>query len=72
MAVKPWLGAIKAPSNFIQSQINPNKQPNIDIQLEYVYGIRCKDKRNNLFWFKDTLFYYAAALGIRLDFESNE
>lgn len=71
MAVKPWLGAIKQPSNFIPSQNDLNRHPSIEVRLDYVYGIRCKDKRNNLFYHEGHLFYYAAALGIKLDFESN-
>ena len=39
--------------------------------MDYVYGIRCKDKRNNLFHYKERLFYYAAAVAVQLDYESN-
>lgn len=49
MAVKPWLGAIKAPSNYISSDYNL-KKPNLEIDLEYVYGYRAKDCRNNIFF----------------------
>jgi len=42
MAVKPWLGAIKAPSNYISTNFD-QKKPNLAIELEYVYGYRAKD-----------------------------
>jgi hypothetical protein len=41
-AVKPWLGAIKAPSDFISSGKGFNAAPNVKMSLEYVYGYRVK------------------------------
>ena len=71
MAVKPWLGAIKAPSSFTGLGSEFDREPNVDIELEYVYGYRTKDTRNNLYYKDGKAFYYAAALGIRLDIDSN-
>ncbi len=71
MAVKPWLGAIKAPSDFVKSN-NMNKAPRTSLELEYVYGYRAKDCRNNLKQLKNNrLVYHAAALGIVLDIDTN-
>lgn len=70
MAIKPWLGAIKAPSDYISSNYD-HKKPNIDVELEYVYGYRAKDCRNNLFYKNGSLYYFAAALGINLDISNN-
>jgi len=50
MAVKPWLGAIKAPSNYISTNFD-QKKPNLAIELEYVYGYRAKDCWNNIFYY---------------------
>ena len=71
MAVKPWLGAIKPPSDFIENKPNQDSPPNIDTELEYIYGYRAKDCRNNLFYYDRNLFYYAAAAGINLNYEKN-
>ena len=70
MAVKPWLGAIKAPSNYIKSNDNM-KKPNMSVNLEYVHGYRSKDCRNNIFFNNDRLIYFAAGVGIRLNYENN-
>jgi len=70
MAVKPWLGAIRAPSDFNGVPENQDEKPDVDISLEYVYGYRVKDSRNNLFFVNGRLYYYAAALGIQLNFEN--
>lgn len=37
MAIKPWLGAIKAPSNCIPSSFS-DEQPSINVTLEYAFG----------------------------------
>ena len=47
MAVKPWLGAIKEPSDYKAIRA-PSEAPNINLNLEYVYGYRAKDCRNNI------------------------
>lgn len=42
MAVKPWLGAIKAPSGYTKPAPNHDKKPNVGLELEYCYGYRSK------------------------------
>jgi hypothetical protein len=42
MAVKPWIGAIKEPQNHNPPEPSP---PDVNYQLEYVYGYRCEDSR---------------------------
>lgn len=49
MAVKPWLGAIKAPSDYLGFKGSQLSRPEVKIELDYVYGYRAKDSRNNLF-----------------------
>jgi len=45
MAVKPWLGAIVEPSN---APANDSRLPDYDLKLEWAYGYRCWDSRNNV------------------------
>lgn len=71
MAIKPWLGAIKEPS----VKFNPHGAqllPPISVELEYVYGYRTKDCRQNLFYTnKNEVVYHAAAVIIHHNFEKN-
>jgi len=48
--------------------------PDIELELEYVYGYRCFDTRQNIFFNKSTneIVYCAAALGIVLDVTSSQ
>ena len=48
MAVKPWLGAIKQPSYQYPKQTQA--PPKAKIKLQYVFGYRTKDCRQNLFY----------------------
>jgi len=70
MAVKPWIGALKAPTNPPQN--NPNA-PDKTLELEYVYGYRAIDSRQNLFYTQNPgkVVYITAALGVVLDKQSN-
>ena len=46
MAVKPWLGAIVEPD----THPSPNSDaPDVEFELDYVYGYRCADSRQNLY-----------------------
>lgn len=63
MAVKPWIGALVAPTN------KPNfvsDVPNKKLSLAFVNGFKIEDSRQNMFWGKnpDEIIYCAAALGI--------
>lgn len=66
MASKPWIGALKAPSN---PPATMNAAPALNMDLEYVYGYRVFDSRQNLFYTSNpnNVVYMAAALGVVLD-----
>lgn len=73
MAVKPWKGVI---DNSIPSDYKPSKTdgdaPDASLKLEYVYGYRCHDVRNNLrYTDSDHFVYHTAALGIAMDPSKN-
>ena len=71
MAIKPWLGAIKEPTNFKRIP-NMEKAPKVKLELDHVYGYRAKDCTNNIFYLKcGDILYHAAALGIVLDIAEN-
>lgn len=63
MAVKPWIGALVAPST--KPQFIPDA-PNKKLTLSFVNGFKIEDSRQNMFWGKnpDEIVYCAAALGI--------
>eukprot|EP01017_Pseudomicrothorax_dubius_P038903 TRINITY_DN5902_c0_g1_i1.p1 TRINITY_DN5902_c0_g1~~TRINITY_DN5902_c0_g1_i1.p1 ORF type:complete len:714 (-),score=190.86 TRINITY_DN5902_c0_g1_i1:151-2292(-) len=62
MAVKPWLGAIVAPTN---PPANNPAEPDQRLELEHVYGIRVEDCRSHLFYINpQEIVYMIAALGI--------
>jgi len=66
MAVKPWLGVV---NNSIPSKFKPSKRdgeaPDATLELEYIYGYRCHDARNNLRYnHEGKLVYHAAGVGI--------
>jgi microtubule-associated protein-like 6 len=64
-------------NNMKPSTYKPSKAdtaaPEATLDLEYVYGYRCHDTRNNLFYSHDStkLLYHAAALGIIYDKATN-
>ena len=73
MAVKPWLGVIK---NSVPSSYKPSKTdfqgPDATLELEYVFGYRCHDTRNNLRFSGDgNLVYHTAGVGVILDTKTN-
>jgi len=63
MATKPYKGAIVEPTNH--PPVN-NSAPSVRYNLEHVYGYKCNDSRQNLYYGKqwDQVVYPAAALGI--------
>jgi WD40 repeat protein len=72
MAVKPWLGAIKTPSNFAQKPKDFDKQPEIELKLEHVHGYRAKDARSNIFYNTDgNIVTHAAGVGLTHNVASN-
>jgi len=69
MAVKPWIGAVKEPSSHPPPNPSP---PDARYGLEYVYGYRCEDSRQNVYFnSKGEAVYMTAALGVILDSNSN-
>jgi len=75
MAVKPWLGAMKAPTGFEDTLDvdDQKKAPMAKLELEYCHGYRAKDCRNNLRYLPNgKAIYNAAAVGIVLDCKKNQ
>jgi Ca2+-binding EF-hand superfamily protein len=74
MATNPSAGTIaaQAPSGYKASQ-KDSAAPDANLELEYIYGYRCHDVRNNLRYTADgsKLIWHAAAVGIVLDKQTN-
>ena len=73
MAVKPWLGVIK---NSQPNGYKPSKRdraaPDATLNLEYIFGYRCHDSRNNLrYTAEGKIAYHAAGVAIVLDQRTN-
>lgn len=69
MATKPWKGAIKEPSSHNPPNPSP---PDVRYDLEYVYGYRCEDSRQNLYFNQNgEAVYMTAALGVILNKDTN-
>ena len=69
MATKPWKGAMVAPAEHPE---HDNSAPDVEYELEYVYGYRCEDSRQNVRYNAEgKVVYMTAAVGIILDQESN-
>lgn len=73
MAVKAFLGNIKAPSNYEINEARDNRLPDEELAINYVFGVRnfyLTDEVRNQCKFTKTfkeLVYPTAALGIKLD-----
>lgn len=60
------------PASF-EHQATDLAEPEIEIDLEYVYGYRCHDTRNNLFFNPDgKLLFHASQVGIQLDYKERK
>lgn len=69
MAVKPWKGAVIPPTNAPRN--NP-EEPDVSYALEYVYGYRTYDCRQNLYFTQGgNLVYNVAALGVSHNYGTN-
>lgn len=65
-------GAMKSPSWYIKPSRNQNLAPAVDLTLEFVYGYRAKDCRNNIRYLPSgKIVYHAAAVGIVYDIEDH-
>lgn len=69
MAVRPWIGQIEEPDNHNERN---DDVPDVTYALEYVYGYRAADSRQNVYWNSaGQAVYMTAALGVILDPASN-
>ena len=69
MAVKPWIGAVVEPSNHNPPNPSP---PSVSYTLDYVYGYRCEDSRQNVYFNSEgNAVYMTAALGVILNQNDN-
>jgi len=69
MSIRPWIGQITEPDNH--NPIN-NDVPDVTYALEYVYGYRCADSKQNVYFNNQgQAVYMTAALGVILDVPSN-
>lgn len=69
MAVKPWKGQIAEPDEH--PPVDSSK-PDTTYALEYVYGYRCQDSRQNVYYNPaGNVGYITACLGVILDKGSN-
>jgi len=69
LSVRPWLGAISEPTNH--NSANPGK-PDCSYELEYVYGYRSQDSRQNVYFNQaGEAVYMTACLGVILDPATN-
>ena len=69
MAVRPWVGQVAEPESH--NEINKEK-PDVTYELEYVYGYRCADSKQNVhFNSAGEAVYMTAALGVILNRQSN-
>jgi hypothetical protein len=71
MAIKPWKGVVE---NSVPTSYKPSSRdgaaPDATLQLEYIYGYRCHDARNNLrYTSTNQIVYHAAGVGIVLNKE---
>lgn len=65
LAVKPWIGAVKEPDDHPPVD---KSEPEESYQLEYVYGYRCEDSRQNVYYNPEgKICYMTACLGVILD-----
>jgi microtubule-associated protein-like 6 len=70
-SVKPWLGAICSPTGY-KKPPGQDEAPLKHLELEFVYGYRSRDVRNNLFYTRDgSIVYCIAALGVVYDPKSH-
>jgi WD40 repeat protein len=73
MAVKPYLGAIREPSGWKESE-DDLKKPDAELLLNFAYGYRAQDCRSNLFYGDSAteIVYHVAGIGIKYDIESKQ
>ena len=66
------LDGIKEPSKYLKSPYTQTHPPRKVLKLNYIYGYRSQDTRNNIHYLKDgSIVYHAAAVGIVHDKNTN-
>lgn len=69
---EPWRNQIIPPDNYDTLPTDYKSSPKSKLQLDYIFGYRTKDTRNNLCYLKNNLVvYHAAAIGIIHNLETN-
>ena len=74
MAVAPWLGTVlnSVPTDYHYSP-GDDSAPSASLELEYIYGYRCHDARNNVrYTEKGDVVYHTAGMGIVLESKGNQ
>jgi hypothetical protein len=70
---KPWKVIAQKSARDYQFKGNESDTTNNLLELEYVYGFRCHDSRNNIFYnSQGKLIYHVAQVGIQLDTLENK
>ena len=77
MAVKPWLGAMckptDAPTMTEEEGQNNWAEPRAKLDLDYIFGYRSRNARQNLHWIDDShVLFSAAAVGVVLDTKTTD
>ena len=68
-SVKPWIEASKiaAPKDY-QHNFEDAEAPDANLELDYIYGYRCEDVRNNIKYTRTgKAVYHTGAIGVVLD-----
>ena len=74
-ASRPWIGEMQASSPKIKINKNMAKAPPENlVRLNYVFGYRAFDTRNNIYYTQDEnkIVYHTAALGVVIDKKTNK
>jgi microtubule-associated protein-like 6 len=72
MAVKPYMGAIRVPSGWVD-QPGMGEPPENSLQLKWAYGYRGWDTRNNIgFADNGQIVYHVAGLGIAFNVDQHK
>lgn len=58
LCTKPFTGAIKPPRHEKWNPKDQYKAPEVETNLEYVFGYRAKDMRNNIRYLKNGTIIY--------------